>query len=104
MIPAVPEVIVKTPLISDDGTLALETLLPGSHGMLDIIEDTGNMAGTVYIRGSVNAVTEVSDPFNLIETTNMDNAVNVVADGDGTYTFSNRRGSARHYTLIYKGF
>ncbi|MBI5883158.1 MAG: hypothetical protein HZB91_08645 [Elusimicrobia bacterium] len=97
-------VVTNTASIPDTGSLALETLVTGQHGVLTVVEDTGNCAGQVYIRGAINASTILSDPLACLATSDTPGRVSIIADGDGTYTLKNNRGAARTYSLLYNGF
>jgi len=89
--------------LTDDASIALETVIPSTIGILFLLTDDGNCAGAVFIRGGINAVTELLDAQTNIAQADIDTELCIISDGDGTYTLKNRLGMSRDITLMFLG-
>ena len=95
--------------LDDDGTVAAESVLPGSLGWIwisEIFQSVGGFQvfGSVFIKGPGDAVTEISDPVNKIYTSSgTEGSLNIYADGDSTYSIENKLNRASTFALMYLG-
>lgn len=94
-------VVVAQVTLADDASVALETLLDSSAGV--IILATSEVYGIVGLNGNNDTVGEISDPFAVIATADTDTNICFIPDGDGTYTLKNRRGAEYAFTLLFIG-